>query len=63
MKAKTFISGYYPDLKKDFLIVLGGDEKMVENFNRGEFGHFQHLAKEKIQAGSFKLNYEEVEMF
>lgn len=63
IKRNCFISGYYPDLGDDFLVVMGGNEKMVEEFNRGEFGPYHHLAKENIQPGSFKLNYEEVKMY
>ena len=63
IKMNCFISGYYPELGYDFLVVMGGDEKMVEEFNRGEFGPYQYLAKNHIQPGSFKLNYEEVKMY
>ena len=63
IKVSCFISGYYPELGNDFLVVMGGNEKMVEEFNRGEFGPYHHLAKENIQPGSFKLNYEEVTMY
>ena len=63
MKRNCYISGYYPNLHKEFLVVLGGNEKLVENFNRGDFGPYHHLEKENIQPGSFKLNYEEVEMY
>ena len=61
MKRNTFISGYYPDMGKRFLVVLGGDEKMVEAFNRGEFGAYKHLAKEGCV--DFKLEKETVEIY
>lgn len=63
IKRNCFISGYYPELGDDFLVVMGGNEKMVEEFNRGEFGSYQYLAKKNILPGSFKLNYEEVRMY
>ena len=63
IRVDHYISGYYPKWGKSFLVILGGDEKMVEEFNRGEFGCYSHLAKEDIQPGSFKLEWEEVRMY
>lgn len=63
IRVNRYISGYYPKLGNSFLVILGGNEKMVEEFNRGEFGPYHHLAKEDIQPGSFKLEWEEVAMY
>lgn len=62
MKSNTYISGYYPMMDDRFMVVLGGDEKMVEAFNRGEFGAYKDTVK-GFEEGSFKLEHEVVEMY
>lgn len=62
MKSNTYISGYYPMMDDRFMVVLGGDEKMVEAFNRGEFGAYKGTVK-GFEEGSFKLEHEAVEMY
>lgn len=64
MKSNTYISGYYPDLGQRFLVILGGDEALVEAFNRGEFGLYKKgIERDNIQPGSFQLHHETVEMY
>lgn len=62
MKFKTFITGYHKHLKDRFLVVVGGDEKLVEQFNKGEFGIYTYNM-DNYEPGSFKLEKEEVEFY
>lgn len=62
MKFKTFISGYHKDLKDRFLVLAGGNEELVEQFNKGEFGIYTY-GMDKYEIGSFKLEREEVEFY
>ena len=62
MKANTFISGYYPAMNDRFVVVLGGNEKMVEEFNKGNFGVYTKTVK-GFEKGSFKLEKETIEMY
>ena len=62
MKRNTYISGYYPAMNDRFMVVLGGDEKMVEAFNRGEFGAYKRTVR-GFEKGSFELESETVEVY
>lgn len=62
MKFKTFITGYHKAQKRRFLVLAGGDEKRVEEFNKGEFGIYSY-GMDEYEIGSFKLEREEVEFY
>lgn len=62
MKFKTFITGYHKELKDRFLVLAGGDEERVEQFNKGEFGIYAH-GMDEYEIGSFKLERKEVEFY
>ena len=62
MKTNTFISGYYPAMNDRFVVVLGGNEKMVKEFNKGNFGAYAKTVK-GVKSGSFKLEKGTIEMY
>ena len=62
MKFKTFITGYHKGLKDRFLVLAGGNEELVKQFNKGEFGIYNYKMDE-YEIGSFKLEREEVEFY
>lgn len=62
MARETWISAFYPAFNDRFMVVLGGDAAMVEAFNRGEFGIFEHAAK-GAEKGTFKLEESHAEQY
>ena len=62
MKFKTYITGYHKTMKTRFLVLAGGDDKLFERFNKGEFGIYGY-GMDKYEVGTFKLEKEEVEIY
>lgn len=54
MTRQTWISGFYPLMNNRFMVVVGGDNQMVERFNKGDFGLYKGTVN-GFEIGTFKL--------
>lgn len=62
MKWQNWISGYHTVFKKRMLVICGGNEILVQEFNKGHFNEFEK-AVSGFERNSFRLEQGQVEMY